>query len=165
MAEEMKTINDVPMILRREIEARMVAPFIRAFSEVFGEEETMTIVKSVIAGLAEEAGSGLAEMLGDNSLQCFAEKVTPAFGAGGALQFEVKEATDETVRMDIVRCAYVDMYERLGLKDLGGVLSCGRDEYLIKGFNPDVEFTREYTLMSGGPVCDFCLRTKAEKKD
>ena len=161
MADEtMKTINDVPMILRREIEARMVAPFIKAFSEKFGEEETMKIVKDVIAGLAESAGAGMAKMLGDNSLECFATKVTPQFGAGGALEYEVKEATGDTVRMDIVKCAYVDMYKKLGLEELGSVLSCGRDEYLIKGFNPDVEFSREYTIMTGGPCCDFCLKKK-----
>ena len=67
--DNMKTINDVPMILRREIEARMVEPFIRAFAEEFGEEKTMEIVKGVIAGLAESAGAGLAKMLGDKGCQ------------------------------------------------------------------------------------------------
>ena len=69
------------------------------------------------------------------------------------------------MRMDMTRCAYVDMYKKLGLEELGGVLSCGRDEYLIRGFNPDVEFTRQYTLMSGGPCCDFCLKLKAQSED
>lgn len=163
--DNMKTIDDVPMILRREIEARMVEPFIKAFAEEFGEEKTMEIVKGVIAGLAESAGAGLAKMLGDNSLDCFAKKVTPAFGAGGALQYEIRESTEDTVRMDIVRCAYVDMYKRLGMADLGPVLSCGRDEYLIRGFNPDVEFTRKYTIMEGGSCCDFCLKAKKAESE
>ena len=73
-SDTMKTINDVPLILRREIEARMVEPFIRAFAKELGEEKTIEIVKSVVAGLAEEAGEGLAKTLGDNSLDSFVKK-------------------------------------------------------------------------------------------
>ena len=36
----MKTIYDVPIILRREIEALMVKPFIDAFEKELGHEKT-----------------------------------------------------------------------------------------------------------------------------
>jgi len=164
MAEnEMKTINDVPIILRREIEALMVAPFIRAFSEEFGEERTLEIVSRVVADLAEQAGKDMAERFGDNSLDAYVNRAMPAFAAGGALRYEVKELTPELLRMDTVHCAYVDMYKRIGLEDLGAVLSCGRDEFFVKGFDPEVEFVRNHTLMGGAECCDFCLRK--EKKD
>lgn len=157
-SDTMKTINDVPLILRREIEARMVEPFIRAFAKELGEEKTIEIVKSVVAGLAEEAGEGLAKTLGDNSLDSFVKNIMPIFSTGGGLQYEVKEVTDDMARIDIVHCAYADMYKRLGMTDLGPILSCGRDESLIKGFNPDVEFIRKYTIMEGESYCDFCLK-------
>ena len=160
--EKMLTVNDVPMILRREIEAAMIAPFIEAFAKEFGEEKTMAIVKEVIASLAKQAGQAMAKAIGDNSLEAFATKVTPNFSAGGALEVELKEATSECVRMDIVRCAYVDMYKKLGLEKLGPVLSCGRDVSLIEGFNEEAVFTREHTLMEGGPCCDFCLQKKTK---
>lgn len=159
-SDTIKTINDVPLILRREIEARMVEPFIRAFAKELGEEKTIEIVKNVVAGLAEEAGKGLAETLGDTSLDSFVENIMPMFGAGGGLQYEVKEVTEDMARIDIVHCAYADMYKRLGMADLGPVLSCGRDESLIKGFNPDVEFIRQYTIMEDDSYCDFCLKKK-----
>ena len=41
----MKTIYDVPIILRREIEALMVKPFIDAFEKELGHEKTYEIVK------------------------------------------------------------------------------------------------------------------------
>lgn len=41
----MKTIYDVPIILRREIEALMVKPFIDAFEKELGHEKTYEIIK------------------------------------------------------------------------------------------------------------------------
>ena len=43
----MKTIYDVPIILRREIEALMVKPFIDAFEKELGHEKTYEILKKV----------------------------------------------------------------------------------------------------------------------
>ena len=47
------------------------------------------------------------------------------------------------------------MYERLGMKELGTLLSCQRDANLFKGYNPDYEFVRTMTIMQGCPTCDF----------
>lgn len=40
----METIKDVPLILRREIEALIAAPLIEAFAKEFGWEKTEKIV-------------------------------------------------------------------------------------------------------------------------
>jgi hypothetical protein len=47
------------------------------------------------------------------------------------------------------------MYRRLGLTDLGPILSCGRDGAMIEGFNPDIAFQRTQTIMEDGSHCDF----------
>ena len=52
----MKTIYDVPIILRREIEALMVKPFIDAFEKELGHEKTYEIVKKVIFAIAFKEG-------------------------------------------------------------------------------------------------------------
>ena len=106
----MKTIYDVPIILRREIEALMVKPFIDAFEKELGHEKTYEIVKKVIFDIAFK---------------------------------------------DVLECQYVAMYERIGMKDLGAVLSCGRDEPFYKGMNSKIKMTRTRTLMQDGKCCDF----------
>jgi hypothetical protein len=50
------------------------------------------------------------------------------------------------------------MYRRLGIADLGPVLSCSRDAAMIEGFNPAIAFTRTQTLMEGSAHCDFRYR-------
>ncbi len=158
----MTTIQEVPILLRREIEALMVAPFLEAFSKELGWDRTREIARSVIASLARQAGEGMAAAAGGNTLNDLM-KVIPAFGQGGALELEVKQSDPDCLRMDVTRCAYAEMYRRNGLAGLGSLLSCQRDSYLFEGFNPDLVFTRSQTIMDGGCRCDFCLEPKREK--
>ena len=57
------------------------------------------------------------------------------------------------------------MYRRLGLADLGPLLSCNRDGSMIEGFDPDIEFRRTQTIMQGATHCDFRYRVKKETEN
>lgn len=156
----METINDVPVLLRREIEARMVAPFLEAFAEELGWERTQQITREVIAGLARQSGAECAELVGGNTFEHF-KKVFPSFSKGGALEAQLHVEEDGScLRMDVTRCRYADMYRRIGLEKLGPLLSCDRDGYFFEGFNPKVEFSRPHTIMAGDERCDFCMKKK-----
>jgi hypothetical protein len=158
----MKTIDEVPMILRREIEALMIAPFLMAFSKEIGEEKTQEIARKVISDLATKAGEDMAKAVGGNSLECLGRALS-CFGQDGILETDMKENTPECIRMNVTKCGYTKMYRKNGIEDFGTLLSCERDGCLFNGFNPDIEFTRTKTIMNGGDVCDFCLKMK--KKD
>ena len=160
----MQTINDVPMILRREIEARMAAPLIRAFEKELGKERTYEIVGSVIKELALEAGEYLASRVEVNDIDQFMEHLLPVFQSGGALEMEVVKHTPTEARWDTTRCKYAEMYRDLGMADLGKLLSCNRDEYLFKGYNPDMVFERTMTKMDNERCCDFCLKLQTPEE-
>ena len=160
----MQTINDVPMILRREIEARMAAPLIRAFEKELGKERTHEIVGSVIKELALEAGQYLASLVEVNDIDQFVEHLLPVFQSGGALEMEMVEHTSTEARWDTTRCKYAEMYRDLGMADLGKLLSCNRDEYLFKGYNPDMVFERTMTKMDNERCCDFCLKLQTPEE-
>ena len=146
-------LNDVGVLKRREIEARIVAPLLERLAERFGPEVYET-ARDVIVDVAREQGAALAERVGDDSLPGFAAALG-AWSADGALESEVRELSDEVLAFDVTRCRYAEMYRSLGLADLGATMSCNRDGSLIEGFNPDVEFTRTRTIMSGADHCDF----------
>ena len=80
----MKTIYDVPIILRREIEALMVKPFIDAFEKELGHEKTYEIVKKVIFDKAFKEGQEYAELFGRNDLQAIRMQMEP-WSSNGAL--------------------------------------------------------------------------------
>lgn len=147
------TLNEVGVLKRREIEARIVAPLLRRLAAVY-DDGVYDVAHDVIVDLAHEQGAALARDIGDRSLRGFAAGLG-AWSADGALETEVRELTDDVFAFDVTRCRYAELYRDLGLADLGATLSCDRDAALVEGFDPAVRFTRTRTIMSGADRCDF----------
>jgi hypothetical protein len=142
------------LLERREIEAQIVGPLIRAFQQELGTERTLEIVRDVITNLARQSGSDLAQRLGEASLPAFAQCLS-LWNAGGALEIDILEQSPERLSFNVTRCRYAEMYRALGLADLGSSLSCQRDFALIEGFNPGIHLERSQTIMQGASHCDF----------
>lgn len=154
MENEMKTIYDVPIILRREIEALMIKPFLDEFEKELGHEKTMEITRKIIWDIAVKEGREYAEMFGCNDLQAIRMQMEP-WSSNGALDLEWTGDGVKHLCEDVKRCEYVAMYDRIGMKDLGAILSCGRDEPFYKGMNEKIKMQRTRTLMTQGECCDF----------
>lgn len=159
---KMKTIYDVPVLLRREIEALMVKPFLDAFEKELGHEKTYEIVEKVIAEIAFEQGKDYAVVLGGNGIDALMGQAE-SWSSNDALDMQMYVENETDCYSPVKRCAYVDMYERIGMKELGKVLSCLRDEFFYQGFNPEMEMCRSKTLMDGGDCCDFCFKFPKEQ--
>jgi hypothetical protein len=154
------TLNEIGILKRREIEARIIAPLINAFAAQFGRERVIEIAKQVIVEIARQQGKALADQVGGNTLAHFAGS-KDAWVRGGALETEVLQLTDTAYDFNVTRCRYAEMYRALGIPELGGVLSCGRDFALGEGFNPNLKLTRTQTIMEGAPLCDFRYRIES----
>lgn len=155
MDKNMK-IEDMPILLRREVEALILKPFLEAFEKEVGKERTLEIVCQIMREKAGEQGRALAARHGVDSLEDV-ETCLGNFMAGGALDLEFSKPQDDQLMIKTTRCEYVAMYERLGMKDWGCILSCLRDEALYCGMNPNFKFERTQTLMTGGCCCDSLL--------
>ncbi len=161
---EMEDINDVPVLLRREIEARITAPLIEAYAKELGREKAVGIATEVITRLAEENGAELAKRCGGNSFEHLAGGMGQ-WSAGGAIERDVLERDETKYNYNIVKCKYAEMYRELGLADMGALFSCGRDGKLFGGFNPDIKFERTQTIMEGAEYCDFRLSLERDDKN
>jgi len=153
----------LPLIERREIEARIVGPLIRAFAAELGEERTLTIVRGLIRELARQSGGELAHMLGEQTMEAFARSLD-LWSENGALEIEILEQSPAQLSFNVTRCRYAEMYRALGLADLGASLSCERDAALVQGFNSDIQLTRTQTIMEGAPCCDFRFHFREPSK-
>jgi hypothetical protein len=147
-------VSEIGVLTRREIEARIAGPLIRAFIEEIGRDKALAVVSRVIKSLARESGAHLAKQLGGNSIADLV-RGTNAWRAGDALKKEVLEVSETTYYYDMVRCRYADMYRELGMADLGFVLSCERDFEFFRGFNSRMNLVRTKTIMEGYDRCDF----------
>ena len=144
----------LPLLQQREIEARIVGPLMRAFAAELGQERTVAILRQVIGELARQGGADLARSLGEQSLEAFS-RTLDRWRENGALEIELIEQSAERLSFNVVRCRYAEMYQALGLAELGASLSCQRDFALAEGFSPEIRLVRTQTLMEGAPFCDF----------
>lgn len=152
-------LSKVSVLARREIEARIVAPLVKAFAEEFGEKRALEVLQKVIDNVARQAGVELAHLLGGNSIGDFARGLE-LWTKKDALKIEVIHQSESEFSFRVLRCRYADMYKELDIVELGKVLSCDRDYCLIEGFNPEVELIRPQTIMEGSPTCEFLYRLR-----
>tara|TARA_B100000676_G_C18004495_1_gene802883 strand:+ start:113 stop:622 length:510 start_codon:yes stop_codon:yes gene_type:complete len=162
MGENIMDINEIPVLARREIEARIAGPLIKAFMEEFGKKKTIEIASNVILKLAQENGRDLAARAGGNTFDDLANATTQ-WSAGGAIEREVLDKSETNYDFNIVRCKYAEMYKELGLTDLGFVFSRGRDGSMYSGFNEKIKLERTQTIMQGAEYCDFRLAIEEDK--
>ena len=154
------TLNEIGVLKRREIEARILGPFVDALASEFDRERILAILSDTIINIARKQGAERAEAVGDSSLMAFSESAGD-WRKGNALEIEILEQDEERYHFNVTRCRYAEMYRSLGMAELGAVLSCNRDYSLVEGFNPEIELVREQTIMQGAPCCTFRYARKA----
>jgi len=159
MTDRPDTLNEIGVLKRREIEARIVAPLVERFAAEFGRDRVLEMTREVVAEVARTQGRGLADMVGGNDLTTFAGTLG-AWTQDDALQVEMRTLSDSEFAFDVTRCRYAEMYRALGIPELGAVLSCNRDGTMIQGFNDRIEMTRTQTIMGGADHCDFHYRLR-----
>jgi len=154
--------QQIGVLTRREVEARVLAPVIDALGEKFGREQVIEVVRDEIINLAQQQGADMADAMGGNGCVQF-ESSLQYWTKDEALKLDVLEQNETTLNFNVVRCRYSEMYRDLGIPELGAVFSCNRDYAMIEGFNPDAKLTRTQTLMEGKSHCDFRYVFPVEK--
>ncbi len=147
--------SEISLLKRREIQAPVSARLLRGFIDEIGYERAMQVALAAIQEDATLAGKAMAEKYGGNGVKELARVLKEVWAEEDALEFTILEETDDRLSFDVRRCRYAEMYERLGVKEFGGCLSCSRDATFIKGFNARMKLIRTQTIMEGAPTCDF----------
>lgn len=157
-------IDEMSVLDRRRIEATVLAPVFKAFSQEFGEEKTQEIMGRTIVQIAREQGRALAKRAGADDLRTFVQAKEP-WTRNNALEIEVLAADDHRYSFNVTRCRYAEMYKELGIPELGSILSCGRDYAMSQGFNSHIKLSRSQTIMQGASHCDFRYVADTAVKD
>jgi hypothetical protein len=154
-------LNQVGILRRREIEARILAPVLEAIGEVFGKEAVLEITRRTIEDLARQQGRELAGQLGAQDLNSFAQALEP-WSRSGALELQILNQNPTQFDFDVTRCKYAELYRELGVTELGAILSCSRDAAFIEGFNTAIRLERSQTILGGAAHCDFRYSGQSE---
>jgi predicted ArsR family transcriptional regulator len=148
-------MTELPLLERRRLEAAVLVPIIRAMQAEFGEERVNEVVGKTIRDIARAQGAAEREHHAIDTVSAVAERTTNGVLRAGSLIVDVVEQDDERFGFNVTRCKFVEMYEEMGARDLGPLLSCGRDFAYFEGLAPGLDFDRTQTRMQGAPFCDF----------
>jgi hypothetical protein len=148
-------MTDLPLLERRRLEAAVLVPIIRAMQAEFGEARVNEVVGKTIRDIARAQGAAEREHHSIDTVSAVAERTTNGVLREGSLIVDVVEQDDERFGFNVTRCKFVEMYEEMGARDLGPLLSCGRDFAYFEGLAPGLDFDRTQTRMQGAPFCDF----------
>ena len=152
----------IGVLMRRETEVRILIPFLQGLYEEFGKEKILNVLEKTIKEIAETQGEELSKEYGNN-VDAFLDTLK-FWTKDGALEIDILEKSESKLSFNVTRCKYAEMYNALGINDLGAVLSCNRDASLIKGFNPNASLDRKKTIMSGSKSCTFRYNFKKRVK-
>jgi hypothetical protein len=139
----------------RRIQAPIVSSLIQGFAEEIGFDKTIEVAKKVINKDAIESGKKLAQEYSGNSVSELTKIVKEVWAQDDAMKIQMIRENVHELFFDITYCGYAQMYEEMGIKELGFILSCSRDFPFMQGFNPEIELTRTKTIMEGAECCDF----------
>lgn len=148
------------MLELRKIEAAILRDVYHIVLERHGSKEAKKIVTDAVSKSAIAQGKSLRDLLGQEpDLEDFADLI-PLWEADGALDVEILRRGPDRLDFNIRRCRFSEMYQEMGLAEIGPLLSCNRDAKFCVGYNPDMELTRTQTIMEGADHCDFRYRMK-----
>ena len=144
-----------PMLERRRIEAEILALVYDEMKAEFDADTAKRIIANAVSKSAIAQGRALAEQQGGKtSLAGFLE-FQPLWTAGGTLEIEKGSEGPAHHEFTVKRCQYAEMYQDMGLADLGFLLSCNRDGTLCEGYDSKLKLARNQTIMEGADHCDF----------
>jgi predicted ArsR family transcriptional regulator len=151
---------ELTLLERRRLEAGVLVPVIRAMQAEFGEEKVNEIVGKTIKEIARAQGQEAARAGNFDTVAAVSERFQNGVLREGSLIVDVVE--DDALRFgfNVTRCKFVEMYEEMGARDLGFLLSCNRDFAMFEGMAPELDFDRTQTRMQGASHCDFRYKAK-----
>ena len=85
-----------------------------------------------------------------------------SFAEGDALDYSVREQSQDTYEFDVTGCRYAQFYKELGEPELGFLVVCSMDFPFAEGFDTNIRLTRTQTVVQGGSHCDFRYRRQED---
>lgn len=149
---------DLTLLERRRIEAGVLVPVIRALQAAFGEQRVNEVVGETIRDIARAQGEAARREGAIDTMAKLAERFESGVLREGSLVVDIVENDAKHFGFNVTRCRFMEMYEEMGARDLGFLLSCNRDFAMFEGMAPDLAFERTQTRMEGAAYCDFRYR-------
>lgn len=152
----------ISVLEQAKIQAQVLVPLIKALQAELGEARANALVRNALGEVYRRYGEEFWKAKGDTNLGETIASAFKTYARDDALDYRVREQSEDAFAIDITRCRYAEFYKALGEPELGFLLVCGLDFDIAQGFGDDVKFTRSQTIMQGASHCDFRYRRMKE---
>src|SRR5262245_14060974 len=138
----------IPVIEQAKIQAQVLVPLVKALQAELGEERANGLVRRALGEHYRRLGESWCRAkeggadLGKTMASAFA-----TWAAGDALDYRVREQSQDVFQIDVTRCRYAQFYKELGAPELGFLLVCSADFAFTEGLGPGTRLTRTQTIM------------------
>jgi hypothetical protein len=153
----------IPAIEQAKIQAQVLVPLVKALQAELGEERANALVRKALGEHYHRLGEKWWRSKGGASLGEAMASAFTTYAVDGALEYQVREQSQDTFEIDVTRCRYAQLYKELGVPELGFLLVCSADFPFAEGFRADARLTRTQTIMQGASHCDFRYARKRQE--
>ena len=148
----------ISVLEQARIQAQVLVPLIKALQAELGEARANALVRKALRDLYRRYGEEFWKAKNERNLGKAVASAFSTYGRDDALDYSVREQSEDAFAIDITRCRYAEFYKELGEPGLGFLLVCSADFDTAEGFGGDVKLTRTQTIMQGANHCDFRYR-------
>jgi len=145
----------LPIIEQAKIQAQALVPLVRALQLEMGEQRANALVRQALGDMYRRYGEDFWRTKGEANIGKAMASAFATFARGDALDYQVREQSQDVFAIDVTGCRYAEFYKELGEPELGFLLVCSADFLMAEGFGPDITLTRTQTLMQGASHCNF----------
>ena len=146
------------ILQRRRIEAEVIKPIYQIIKEKFGIETARAIIEEAISQSAFADGQAFAKQEKNGTSMKSFVALQHLWTKDDALDVQITVNNDKQFDYTVTGCRYADMYQEMGLAEIGYLLSCHRDAKFIEGYHANIQLIRPHTIMNGDHFCDFSYR-------
>ena len=146
---------DIPTIEQVKIQARALVPLVKALQAELGEERANAIIRNALGKLYRSYGEKWWLAQGSQNLGSNMASAFDRFAAADALDYEVVKQAPDAFEVNVTGCRYAEFYKKLGVPELGFLLTCSADFPMAEGYGANVELKLTQTIMQGASHCDF----------
>ena len=148
----------VSVLEQAKIQAQVLVPLVKAMQAELGEERANAIVRKALRDLYRRYGEDFWRAKNEENIGKAMTSAFATFARGDALDFEVKEQSQDAFDINVRRCRYAEFYNALGESELGPPF-CSADGLHGQGDRAEDQAHRTQTIMQGASDRDLPLPT------
>src|SRR5690349_21791789 len=120
-------ILSISVIQQAKIQAQVLVPLVKALQAELGEARANALVRKALGDNYRQLSEQWSRSRQDTRLGQAMASAFKTYAADGALEYRVREQSDDAYAIDVTRCRYAEFYKALGEPELGFLLVCCAD--------------------------------------